>query len=156
MREAILYKRGIHHSVCDSRKEVFQVCLENVFLPLVKSGVANVFFALHSTESVIRQRNIIDQICIDTFLDIFQFGFWWINDSCPILAAVNGYILWLVFSFVSLLIRLNDSDPTVELFYIVHNTSHPFFRFAENDVAKNIGFLSIKNKRDVTSQASSE
>ena len=112
----------------------------------MKSGVANVIFALHSTESVIRQRNIIDQICIDTFLDIFQFGFWWINDSCPILAAVNGYILWLVFSFVSLLIRLNDSDPTVELFYIVHNTSHPFFRFAENDVAKNIGFLNKHKK----------
>lgn len=146
MRETILYKRGIHHSVCDSRKEVFQVCLENVFLPLVKSGVANVIFALYPTESIVRQRNIIDQICIDTFLEVFQFRFWRIDDSRPILAAVNGHILRFVLSFVSLLIRLNDSNPTVELFYIVHNTSHPFFRFAKNDVAECIGFLNEHKK----------
>lgn len=72
--------------------------------------------------------------------------------SPPLTATYCG----LVFSFVSLLIRLNDSNPTVELFYIVHNTSHPFFRFAKNDVAECIGFLNEhKKKRDVTSQAKS-
>ena len=157
MRKTILNKHVIYHLVRDAREKVFQICLEDILLSLVISGIANVIFALDPAESVVWQVYIHDQISIDAFLDIFQFLFWRIKDSRPILATVNSDILRFILSLVPFFVRLDDSDSVVKLFYAVHNIPHPFLRFAENDVAKYIGFLNkhIKNKGDVTRQASS-